>query len=770
VNLDPNSNTTPVWDTAVCDREPIHSPDCIQPHGLLLALREPELVVVEASENTGELLGVEAHDLLGRPVVDLLPDIDHGELTARIRRADARDSFIKPLRLALVVQGEHRTLDGFAHRRDNLLILELEYPHGVPAEDGRLAIGDDHSGLFAVQQSLARVHGVASAEAVCEMLVDEVRRLTGFDRVMVYRFAEDGHGEVVAESLVAGQHPYMGLHYRSSDIPRQARRLYLQNWLRWVPDVNYQPVEMVRLPERQDQPLDLSFALLRSVSPIHREYLKNMGVGASMSISLVHEDRLWGMLLCHHRTPRLLSYRVRTACEVLASGMSLQVAAKIEADIIRIRAEQKATQTQLLGAVASDDSILALTRHSDRLLALANAQGAALRLNSRIQPVGKTPPVEFIEQLVDWLIRQPDNDPLITDRLAERWPEALDHQDTASGVLAVALNRTRGDFLIFFRPENVHTRTWGGNPHKAVVLDEQGRAHLSPDFSFENWEETVHQRCLPWSTAEIEAAQELRNALVAYVIRYAEELLHYNRSLNERNLELDAFAYVASHDLKEPLRGIHGYAEELLERYSEQLDDDGRKFLDNLCRLSQWMDRLLNSLLHFSRVNRMELNPEEIDLNEILDEALEMVSARRTELGGQIHVPRPLPLLYCDTLQVREIFTNLISNALKYNDKPEPWVEVGYLMEDPGGAEVPVQPPVFYVRDNGIGIKARYFGRIFQMFRRLHGPHQYGGGTGAGLTIVHKIVERHGGNLWLTSTPGEGTTFYFTLTAPGVDS
>ncbi|HEX2025556.1 MAG TPA: PAS domain S-box protein, partial [Actinomycetota bacterium] len=239
---------------------------------------------------------------------------------------------------------------------------------------------------------------------------------------------------------------------------------------------------------------------------------------------------------------------------------------------------------------------------------------------------------------------------------------------------------------------------------------------------------------------------------------YADELKARNAELARSNQELDEFAYIASHDLKEPLRGIHNYSTFLLEDYRDKLDAEGKAKLETLGRLAQRMEGLIDSLLQFSRVGRVELAVQPTDLNDLVRAALDSLQITLREARVDVRVPRPLPTVVCDRVRVAEVFHNLIANAAKYNDKPDKWVEVGFR-EDPAG------PTAFYVRDNGIGIPAKHFEAVFRLFKRLHGRDKFGGGTGIGLTIVKKIVERHGGRIWLESTSGEGTTFYFTLAA-----
>ncbi len=257
----------------------------------------------------------------------------------------------------------------------------------------------------------------------------------------------------------------------------------------------------------------------------------------------------------------------------------------------------------------------------------------------------------------------------------------------------------------------------------------------------------------------------------------SDDLAAANNKLIRSNTELDDFAYVTSHDLKEPLRGIHNYSTFLLEDYSDKIDEEGKNKLQTLIRLTQRLESFINSLLYYSRVGRIDLAFAETDLDVGLHEVLDSLHVTLEEKNIDIRIPRPLPTLLCDQSRVVEVFRNLITNAMKYNDKPKKWIEIGYCLKGensevdkalsgnrngngPGGGDSEL---AFYVRDNGIGIREKHLDSVFRIFKRLHGRDKFGGGTGAGLTIVKKIVERHGGRVWVDSTFGEGTTFYFIL-------
>jgi light-regulated signal transduction histidine kinase (bacteriophytochrome) len=277
-----------------------------------------------------------------------------------------------------------------------------------------------------------------------------------------------------------------------------------------------------------------------------------------------------------------------------------------------------------------------------------------------------------------------------------------------------------------------------------------------PRTSFALWQESVKLKSRPWLDLEIDAAREFRVAILELILKQAEKIGDLYKSLERSYIELDSFAYVASHDLKEPLRGIHNYSRFLLEDCVDQLRPEDIEKLRAMSRLTQRMEDLLDSLLSYSRISRNDMRRQDHDLNQIVANALDSLSALVADSKADIRIPRPLPSISLDAVSVGEVFSNLISNALKYNDKQEKWVEIGYLDQSQA-------PIVFFVRDNGIGIDAEHFESIFKIFRRLHGPKEFGGGTGAGLTIVHKIIQRHHGRIWVESSPGSGSTFYFTL-------
>ena len=748
-----------------CDREPIHIPNFIQPHGVLLAISTDTYEILQVSLNTAKAIAIEPQELLGTSIVTLLGE----KQFESIERCISQDfEHINPSPIELQTGNSTLHFDGIVHRAgDEIIILELE-----PSSSNEKSSFDDF--YRSIKSPITRLQQTNTLEELCQQITEEIKTISGFDRVMLYRFAEDGSGQVIAEAAQSELEPFLGLHYPETDIPKQAKYLYTINLLRLIPDIGYEPVGITpHLNPLTTEPLDMSLAVLRGISPLHTEYLHNMGVSATMCISIIKNKKLWGLIACHHQTPKQISYEIRTVCEFIGQIASFEIAAKEDSQDADYKMKLKSIQGEFVASIArGEDLVDSLNQRPQSLINLVGASGAALCFGSQITLVGKTPKQEEIEQLLPWLSTQFDEEVIYeTSKLTESYPDASDFKEVASGILALLISRIEQTFIVWFRPEVVQTVDWGGNPHKTLEVTTDGTLRMSPRKSFAKWEETETEKALPWKACEIEAALELRSSIVGIVMRKADELAQVNKELSRSNVELDAFAYIASHDLKEPLRGIYNYSSFLIEDYGKILGDDGADKLNTLMRLTHRMEDLIDSLLHYSRLGRAELQVHSVDLNKLLAGVLDVIKASARDTQVEFVIPHSLPTISCDRTQINELFTNLISNGIKYNQQERKIIEIGYLdPDDPVLLEKMSDYPedtltktIFYVRDNGIGIRERHLDSVFRIFKRLHGQKKYGGGTGAGLTIAKKIVERHGGEIWLKSVYQLGSTFYFTL-------
>jgi two-component system, chemotaxis family, sensor kinase Cph1 len=741
--------------------EAVHMASSIQPHGVLLVLSDPELVVLQASANTQDYLGVLPHDLLSQPLGMLLHKAEIAMIDQELERLSNLDSD-RFSHSSLQVWVREQCFNATLYRTTDTIILELE-PTIAPPEIQPLQL---HTWM---KHTIAQLRHVPDRVEFLQLATLQIRSFTGFDRVMVYQFDAQGAGEVVAEAKQNDLLPYLGLHYPATDIPEPVRTLYRRGMVRYIPNLRAQSVALV--PTKNPvtyQPLDLSVSVLRSVDPCCIEYHQNMNVAAILVIALTQGERLWGLISCHHSVPKPVSYLVRESCELLAQLITSELANKVNTEEFNYLTKVRSLQSEFIQSIAqADDLKQALINPAPRLLDLVGAQGAAICLEEDITRVGTTPAPEQIEALVHWLDAQChiSHSPLFyTDSLPKLYPEAAALKDGASGLLMLQISKVRRYAILWFRPEVLQTVNWAGDPNSSLTVAADGSITLCPRKSFERWQQIVRFTALPWKPCEIENALDLRSAIVGIVLKKADELARVNQELERTIQELDSFAYAASHDLKEPLRGIHNFSHLLLKGYSEVLDEVGQSRLQTLIRLTRRMESLINALLKFSRLGQTELHLQPSDLNQLLHQLVEELPISHPDLRTEIRIPRSLPAVNCDPILMHEVLVNLISNAIKYNDKPQQWIEIGYTEGDRATL------CTFYVRDNGIGIRERHFNSIFRLFKRLHEQHLFGGGTGAGLTIAKKIIERHGGQIWVESTYGEGSVFYFTLETTKLDA
>jgi chemotaxis family two-component system sensor kinase Cph1 len=506
-------------DISGCDREPIHIPGSIQPHGIMLVAEKTTLVVRHGAGDVERVFGVEQWD--GRPLADFIGE-EVARKAALVSGTAAKRAFIDTINAPGAA-----LLDVTAHIIDSWLIIEIE-PKATASRSSPELLGKIEAASSAFDQA-------TTLKNLCDIAALQFRELTRYDRVMVYRFLENGAGAVIAEAKRDDLHSFLNHHFPGSDIPQQARALYIRNLLRVIPDVSYLPAPL-RPPWPGPVALDMSDSILRSVSPIHLQYLRNMGVAASASVSIVKDGILWGLIACHNETPLTIAYDIRATCRTLASNLARQIKNREEAEAYRERLRLRGSQDDTIALLSRHGSLEEeIADHVDDLSRLIPCDGFAVLRGKELSLTGACPPEQDVKTLADWLIGKSVESVFSTNRLIASYPAAEQFQGIAAGVLTVLLSVEERWLLIWFRAEEVQVVKWAGNPHKAVDL-KPGES-LSPRSSFEAWQETVHGHSRRWTLAEIEAAGRLRQELLEF--RQNRRLRELNRQLIETVAEKD---------------------------------------------------------------------------------------------------------------------------------------------------------------------------------------------------------------------------------------
>ena len=492
-----------------CEREQIHLAGSIQPHGALLVLRERDLVVLQASDNIESWLGIAHEACIGQPIQSLAPTVAAAVHAVASGVLDG----VPQVRRECV--GPRAAVNVLVHRPPSGgLIVELENAGDHVVLEGQITA------------ALRGIVASASLQALADETAWVLRELTGYDRVMVYQFDEEGHGAVIAEQRRADLEAFLGNRYPSTDIPQIARRLYERNRVRVLVDVDYRPVPIVpRFAEETGLEPDMSYCVLRSSSPIHVQYLKNMGVNATLVISLVVGGRLWGLISCHHYAPREAHFGVRSVCEFLAEAVSTRIAALESFVQSQVELSVRRIEQRIIDSISREgDWRSSLFDGSNSLLTPLGASGAALLFEGQCLTVGEVPSTQKLREIGQFLNEQADsgvvsNPAMATTALSIDAPRFSDIADIASGLLAVTVSSAPGEYMLWFRPEQVRIVVWGGNPAEAVLVGSDP-SDLSPRRSFAQWNQRVEGTAAAWSPSELTAARLIGETVTDVVLQF----------------------------------------------------------------------------------------------------------------------------------------------------------------------------------------------------------------------------------------------------------
>ncbi|MBT1704507.1 ATP-binding protein [Chryseosolibacter indicus] len=734
-----------------CESEPIHIPGSIQPHGVLLVADTNDYIIRYCSANTADIFRLTPEKMLNKSLESVLGHEWQTLLTC------FNNNPLQSYPCSFLIH--EKKYDIIYRYIDNLVLLEIE--PSVDADEERHQLFERSFNFMTAAERATNLRDL------CQRVAYHIQQLTGYDRVMIYRFDREYNGEVYAESKRDDLEPFLGLHYPHTDIPAQARVLYVRNLVRMIPDVNYNPVPIVTFNNSSASDVDLSDVGLRSVSPIHIQYLKNMGVHATLTISLLQDERLWGLIACHHYSPKKLPYEKRVSALLQSKFLASQIKVRQVAEEYNVNIVVEAHLQQLLNKINIDEEFALKFEQFNSLLAVANASGAVILYNGKLFEQGIVPPSEKTLALIEWIDKNISSVQFATSALHTRYPDAKSISRYASGILFHALGKVKESCIIWFREEVERTVNWAGNPNEAVLR--KATNELAPRSSFALWKEKVRYQSHEWRPSEVNAASRFATTLQNYFhLIHVRQEEQRHRLLNERlqkaNQELSNINWITSHDLKEPLRKIRLFTDKIMNEEIDSLSNQLRNSIERIQKSAERMQNLVDDILTYSLMENKEGYFQIVDLQATLNEVLENLHEEFSDKKARLQLISLPGNVRAIPHQMNQLFTNLIANSLKFT-KPNvlPVVSVSFTtLRGSDEKDVALIHNVDYfkisLQDNGIGFDPAYSQRLFDIFYRLHHKDEYAG-TGIGLAICKKIMENHEGAIVAHGMPGEGAKF-----------
>ncbi len=721
-----------------CHTEPIHILGKIQDRGVLIGIEKDKEQITHVSENVDSLLSINANDIIGRhcKILDKLI-ISPGFLFSRYAAALSKGDGSLPNHYPVVTCNNisYYLIHSFS---SNYILFETE---PVLQED------DVSDKIFEIVDTVIGQNVIAD---IMDAAVSEIKRITGFERVMVYQFHTDGSGQVVAEAIDGDLEPFMGLRYPETDIPRQARELYKKNHIRLVHEAGgATPLIISSTPT----PLDLTYSVLRAVSPTHIEYLKNMGVTSSYSVSIMDDNILWGLVSCHHSAPKIIDYKVRQATLLIAKVMMSRISEKLK-DLSK-QAERKYTvnYSRLQELIIQEHNFKSsLSNGLQHLLQTTSATGFAMMFDGQLYSHGLVPERDQILSIIEWHKTKHIYGLYYTQQFPKEEEKAAEYYKKASGILIAPLHVEDG-YLIWFKKENRYVVQWAGNPHDKDTQPVKGNQQLQqyiPRKSFAVWRENITQQSESWSNEEISSAQRVAGLIDSSFEKERKQISDYNSKLNRITKDLEFFSYTVSHDLKTPLTVIRSYAQLLLlagDSMSPKEKEIAKKIMTSVDKMSE----MISGVNQLTRINKNEITFKEVDVSRLIKDIVSDHTIAHEYYKTKIVIGNT-PEIFGDHHLIYHCFSNIIGNALKYSSKASnPKVEINGFKKD--------NYTCYRILDNGIGIPPEDHAHIFDLFNRCQNAGEFEG-SGIGLPIVQTILEKHKGYAWCISNIGEATAFY----------
>ena len=722
-----------------CDQEPIHIIGEVQEYGFLIGTKGSEIAFY--SENVLSLFSLKPKSVLGEKIEVLFDQL----------KLDINwDNFSHNQELAIQhinFNGEEYTLSIHSNNGFTLYEIEKVFPHHK--------INKEYQ---AVQNILRK----SNDENIWKILLKEIQEIIDFDRAMIYQFLYDGSGEVIEESVKDGLESYLHLHYPESDIPAQARALYLKNPVRITSHASGKTYPILGTEKEK---IDLTYSVTRATSPVHVQYIKNSGMEASFSTSIIINGVLWGIVACQNAKPKHLDLQSRLLVETLtrtsANAYATFKSRETLEDYQRINLNNISLRQNLL---SEENFGKALENNIDDIMKTCGAEGMIIKINNEILTHGNVPNLSDIEKIIDWSkVNNQDFEEniFISSTFCKTSNLELDDSDISCGIIISVLGNNTSDMLIWIRKEQGQKIKWAGNPEKKTISEIKDGVEIikfSPRKSFEIWKEYVKDTALPWKSKEIESAKWITSVILKASHTKSSQILDLNNQLKELNQELDSFSYTISHDLNTPLIVIKLNAQ-LMKRIVKS-EDSSHKYLDNIVNQVDTMSDMMKNVLELSKIKKseIELKKIEVDLliNKLAEDSKVSFDAPHTEI-----IIENTPEVLGNPTMVYQVFGNVIGNAIKYSSKSSnPTVKII--------GEVFHNQVTYKITDNGIGIDKKDADKMFKIFSRMSNAKAFNG-NGVGLNIVQHLMEKMGGAISYESESGVGTTFILKFKKPDYD-
>ncbi|MCC7531026.1 MAG: GAF domain-containing protein [Candidatus Melainabacteria bacterium] len=644
----------------------------------------------------------------------------------------------------MIAEKSKKRLQGMLHRHEGALVLEIEQDINSDFE----AAVDLNTWVSA---GLPKLFTPTSMTDLLESTVAEIRQVTGFDRVLIYKFDSEWHGNVVAEQKVESMPSYLNHRFPASDIPAQARELYTKNLIRVIADTAAVsiPISPAVNPSTGKQ-LDLTHAVLRSISPVHIEYLINMDVAASMSISLIVRGELWGLIACHHKSARVVNFSTRAICELVGKVSSSLIERIEEQSNTKAQLELQRKHDNMMVKIANSNNISdSLCQRIHDLVSLIDASGAAIVGDCILEVAGTAPDKEILQKIYSWLNDTVQEPVFCSSRLTLDYPQWLGVEGQASGLIAINISSLNRLWIMWFRPEQTEEICWAGNPYKPVEIVENHNI-LHPRKSFEMWTEIVRGRSRPWTSFERKAAETLQKNVCSLLLA---QIIRAEKASNMLRQEHEDMLAIVTHDLTVPVVAMDRVLGFLIADEQNRLPQDIRETLRLLGTANQGQRLRIQKLKQVLgyKIGSNKLNIEEIDLEDLVNKAVKQLiplPANGPEIV--VSIDSQIKHFQSDREALERLIINLLDNAVRAASSSGK-VQVSCRNSKDG---LTVQ-----ITDNGPGINLDDQTQILERFWQGGGSYSYSPQVGMGLVLCKRIVDTLGGTISFESAPGKGTCF-----------